>query len=381
MSNGCFRVKKGFTVVQNNIARDNRLSIKAKGLYLVIQSYITMPDREWHKTDFMNMVSEGKGAFESAWKELKDNGYIKCYVTSNGHGTNREYDLLDTPEEGHWEIFIKQENDLTECETNEQERETLANTGSVQVPENQVPGNQVAGNQVPGNHAHGNQVPGNRGYINKDSFNNTKSINIINNNHSFIQTDTIVENEGMNDEPIPDITFDLAKPVDESLFEFVEGELQENQCIPLDYAFEKEKFKIALAELSGWNEYLERDNESDINRETFRLILDIISEMGTTMGRQDIKGSAVSYKNVIDCLNRIMKDSTSNQDYPLMFFIECTVEKYVNATKCTNIMNSRKYLKSMIWENFHNYKLNWESSIHNTSQNLYDEFLRKAGIF
>lgn len=361
MSNGCFRVKKGFTVVQNNIARDDRLSIKAKGLYLVIQSYITMPDREWHKTDFMNMVSEGKGAFESAWKELKENGYIKCYVTSNGHGTNREYELLDIPEEGPWEIYPSRENE-------NQERETIANTEVVQVPENQVPGNQVAGNQV-----HGNQVPDNRYPENKDLKDKTMNINNIYINPSFSKSD-----ERKIDTKIPDISFDLSKPVDDSLYELVDEDLAASQGIPLDYAFDEPRFKIALAELAGWNDFLQKD-ENEITKETYRLVLELISEMGTTMGMQEIKGQPVSYKHVIDCLNRIMKDeSASYGKHPLMFYVDCTVEKYIKATKVTNIRNTRNYLKSLIWENFHNYKLDWESSIQKTMHTPLEELKREV---
>ena len=155
MADGAFRKKNGFTIVQNTIARDERISMKAKGLYLIIQSYITMPDREWKKDDFTKMVSEGKGSFDSAWKELKDAGYLKVYITSYGKGTKREYELLDEPKDGPSEIYIKKES-------MDESPESIENTEFVQLPENQVPGNQEPGNQVPGNQESGNQAPGNQ---------------------------------------------------------------------------------------------------------------------------------------------------------------------------------------------------------------------------
>lgn len=79
MAEGFFRSKKGFTVVQNEITRDVNISLKAKGLYLVIQAYISMPDKKWTKEDFRNLTKEGKKAFDSAWKELKDFGYLKVH--------------------------------------------------------------------------------------------------------------------------------------------------------------------------------------------------------------------------------------------------------------------------------------------------------------
>lgn len=155
MSDGCFRAKKGFTVVQNNIARDHRLSLKAKGLFLLIQSYISMPDKEWKKEEFLKMTIEGKSAFDSAWKELKDFGYLKIYITSTGKGTIREYELLDEPVEGKSEIYISNKKDKDVSKNTE-------NKAFVQLPDFQVPGNQEPGNQVLGNQDVGNQEPRNQ---------------------------------------------------------------------------------------------------------------------------------------------------------------------------------------------------------------------------
>ena len=56
METGRIRKKDGFTMVMNEVARDKRLSLRAKGLYLLVQSYITMPDKEWKKKDFMEIA-------------------------------------------------------------------------------------------------------------------------------------------------------------------------------------------------------------------------------------------------------------------------------------------------------------------------------------
>ena len=95
MAEGFFRSKKGFTVVQNEITRDVKISLKAKGLYLVIQAYISMPDKKWTKEDFRNLTKEGKKAFDSAWKELKDFGYLKVHFMPDNGKWKTEYELLD----------------------------------------------------------------------------------------------------------------------------------------------------------------------------------------------------------------------------------------------------------------------------------------------
>lgn len=68
-NNGTFIPKPGFTVVQNNVARDWNLSSGALGLYTRIQSYITMEN-----------ITLTKGALWSACR--REN------TPSTQHGTN-----------------------------------------------------------------------------------------------------------------------------------------------------------------------------------------------------------------------------------------------------------------------------------------------------
>lgn len=95
--NGAFRKKKVyFTQVSNNALRDNLLSMKAKGLYAIIQSYITIEDFILYKSTLRKVCKEGEKAFESTWKELKDRGYLMQYKLKKEDGTfTYEYELLD----------------------------------------------------------------------------------------------------------------------------------------------------------------------------------------------------------------------------------------------------------------------------------------------
>lgn len=108
MENGRFRKKRvNFSMVSNTIIRDKTISLKAKGLYALIQSYITMENFTLYKSFLMSKCSEGERAFNSAWQELKDTGYLKMYKFRGQHSKSftYEYELLDVPElqEGHFE--------------------------------------------------------------------------------------------------------------------------------------------------------------------------------------------------------------------------------------------------------------------------------------
>ena len=113
MAEGFFRSKKGFTVVQNEITRDVKISLKAKGLYLVIQAYISMPDKKWTKEDFRNLTKEGKKAFDSAWKELKDFGYLKVHFMPDNGKWKTEYELLDEPDLGPHTLYHNSEGEVS----------------------------------------------------------------------------------------------------------------------------------------------------------------------------------------------------------------------------------------------------------------------------
>lgn len=97
-NNGRFRKKKVyFTQVSNNALRDKNLSLQAKGLYAVIQSYITIEDFILYKSHLMKEVGLSEKTFDKYWKELKDRGYLiqHKYYEKGSKGAQYEYELLD----------------------------------------------------------------------------------------------------------------------------------------------------------------------------------------------------------------------------------------------------------------------------------------------
>ena len=87
-------------MISNTLIRDQRLSLRAKGLYILIESFITIPGFTLYKGYLMKQCTEGSRAFDSAWKELKECGYLIQYKMRQG--SNRfyyEYELLDDPME------------------------------------------------------------------------------------------------------------------------------------------------------------------------------------------------------------------------------------------------------------------------------------------
>ncbi len=97
-NNGKFRKKCGYATVSLCALRDENLSLKAKGLYSVIESYIRVPDFVLWKNTLINCSTDGIRSFNTAWDELKKAGYLKQYRIRIEKGWKYEYELLDEPD-------------------------------------------------------------------------------------------------------------------------------------------------------------------------------------------------------------------------------------------------------------------------------------------
>ena len=98
MKNGSFRKRKVyFAQVSDAALRDPNISLRAKGLYSLIESFIAIPDFTLYKSTLKRVCKEGKQAFDNAWDELKKAGYLKQYKirdAKTGHFVF-QYELLD----------------------------------------------------------------------------------------------------------------------------------------------------------------------------------------------------------------------------------------------------------------------------------------------
>lgn len=123
-----FRVEKNhsYTVMANHHLRDERLSLKSKGLLSLI---LSLPD-DWRiSIEGMTQFSaDGKDAIRSAIRELTDAGYITRAQTHSEAGTFSGYDYLvhETPAASPSSGFPTMEKPTTENPTTE--NPTLRNT-------------------------------------------------------------------------------------------------------------------------------------------------------------------------------------------------------------------------------------------------------------
>lgn len=96
----------GFTIGYNCILRDKSLSLTAKGLYLVISSYVGMPDWALTKRELAKVCGTNY-AMDKAWCELLTAGYLKHYTARASSGAFiHRYELMQEPSAAAPHAFI-----------------------------------------------------------------------------------------------------------------------------------------------------------------------------------------------------------------------------------------------------------------------------------
>lgn len=88
--------KKNYTVISNTILRDEKISLKAKGMLCVVWS---LPDKwEYSVKGFEAIFKEGRDAIISTLDELEDAGYLVRTKYQNDKGQwDCDYDWYDEP--------------------------------------------------------------------------------------------------------------------------------------------------------------------------------------------------------------------------------------------------------------------------------------------
>lgn len=66
----------GFTKIINSILDDKNISFDAKGVYMILVRYYSIPEFKINKTHIKSVTGLGEIRFSKAWKELKENNIL-----------------------------------------------------------------------------------------------------------------------------------------------------------------------------------------------------------------------------------------------------------------------------------------------------------------
>lgn len=90
-----------FTVVDNEILKNNKLSLKAKGLLVIL---LSLPNEwEFSVSGLSSLSKDGRDSTRSTLKELEKNGYLKMEQTKNDDGMFGKvvYNVYEVPFTGN----------------------------------------------------------------------------------------------------------------------------------------------------------------------------------------------------------------------------------------------------------------------------------------
>ena len=116
--------KHGFTTIDNDIFRNQALSLKAKGLLCLM---ISLPDGwNYSVAGLVALSSDGESSVRSALKELQEHGYFyRRQIRQNGKISDIEYVICEEP--FHDDLV----GDFPQQEKPQQEKRRLLNTNTL----------------------------------------------------------------------------------------------------------------------------------------------------------------------------------------------------------------------------------------------------------
>jgi len=98
---GKIRKKRTYYAQVSNVAlRDETMSLKAKGLLALIESYLSLDNFILYRDFLISKSLDGETAFRGAWKELKEHGYLIQYKLKDNDTRQfyYEYEICDNPQ-------------------------------------------------------------------------------------------------------------------------------------------------------------------------------------------------------------------------------------------------------------------------------------------
>lgn len=130
--------------------------------------------------------------------------------------------------------------------------------------------------------------------------------------------------------------------------------------------------KDALCVMAGWNEFAQFYHYDKSSERVYVLAVECLYEMATSTKSFQIGNSHISYKNVIDQINKIYR-AHKGEGQSLMNFLSSAVEKFVNASRTREISHSKAYMKMLLWNNFCTFEVDWDCFFNQTYYAMLDK--------
>lgn len=323
----------GYGIIPKAVMIDERLSVKAKGIYAYFASYTGSGNSSFPKRDnILFHLNLSESTYYTHFNQLIQFNYITTKQRSlNGKLSVNDYFLVDNPDE-----LIIEEKEGIEENINEtpypKKQDTdknIENTNFLPCPKKQDTEKQYTGKQYM-------EIQ----YTEKqDTNSNSINKNNINNNNVNINIPSFKEKEGMNE---------LEKTIEE-----IEKDLKDNGGIPYYYAKDKNIMRKTIKHLTQYDHFKDIYNNQS-KQEIYNMSIECLIDMATNEDYTYYKGSKLSYAKILDLLNNIMDP---DDIFSLTYFMESFVEKYIDISQEYEIKSYEKHMKSCMIQYLRDYKI------------------------
>lgn len=320
----------GYGMIPKALMIDERLSVKAKGIYAYFASYTGSGNSSFPKRDnILFHLNLSESTYYTHYNQLITFNYITTKQRAvNGKLSVNDYFLVDNPDEL---ILEEREGNLDEIPY-PKKQDTVEGTGNASLlpyPKKQDTEEQYTEKQDM-------QIQ----YTEKqDTNSNNLNINNINNNNLNTNIPSFNKKEGM-------------KELDKTIKE-IEIDLKENTGIPYYYARDKNLMEKTIKYLAQFD-YFKDIYKSQSKQEIYNMSIGCLIDMVTSQDYTYYKGSKLSYAKVLDLLNNVINPEDI---FSLTYFMEAFVDKYIEISEGYEIKSYENHMKSCMIQYLRDYKI------------------------
>lgn len=345
----------GYGMIPKAVLMDQRLSVKAKGIYAYFASYTGSGNSSFpKKQNILFHLGINESTYYVHYRQLIDCNYLTTKQRKvNGNFSVNDYFLVDNPNE-----LLVEDKKSKVSSKDEKVKKEINNDFKLPNPKNKDMDEPIENTDLLSNpkicdtDENIEIEPPNPKFsdtVNKDTVNKNMENSDTNSNSSNSNSFNIIipsfnknsskENEGKNE---------LEKTIEE-----IEKDIKESNGIPYKYAKDENLMRKTLRHLTQY-EYHEDIYQEDTLKNIYNTSIECLVDMLTNRDYTYYKGSKLSYSKILDMLNNIID---SENILSLAYFMESFVEKYIQISEGYEISSYESHLKSCMIQYFKDYKI------------------------
>lgn len=341
----------GYGMIPKAIMIDERLTLKAKGIYAYFASYTGSGNSSFPKRDnILFHLNINESTYYTHYNRLIDLNYLtKKQRKSNGRLAINDYFLVDNPNE----LIVEEKELLAQISSKipypkkEDMDELIVNTDFPPHPKKEDTVNSNIKLPYPKKEDMEKEYTVKEYMENEDTNSNSiKSNNSIKNIHSFY------ENERTNE---------LEKDIQEIL-----EEIKINEGIPYKYAANKKLMEKIIKYISQY-ETLHYEYRDDVKENIHNAAIELLIDMLTSKEPIYYKNAKLSYVNIIDAVNSVLNIERLTD---FIYVIEDFVSKYIEISQEYKVRSYSNHMRSCMLQFFNDYKISFAVKLNDILNNI-----------